>query len=64
MYTLKTKKLQDQITSYLSSVQYFVHPPGVAYAAMWPVLIDKRCLSMYCNGRIHLMNNTRELPEI
>jgi len=29
MDTLKTK-LQNQITSYLISFQYFVHPPGVA----------------------------------
>jgi len=40
MNTLKTK-LQYQITSYLISVQYFVHPPGVASIARYRKLIDK-----------------------
>jgi len=38
--TLKTKKLQNQIT-YLISCQFFVHSPGVASTARYRVLIDK-----------------------
>jgi len=39
MDTLKPK-LQNQITSYFISFQYFVHPPGVAATARYRVLID------------------------
>ena len=35
------QKLHNQITSYLISFKYFVHPPGVASTAGHGVLIDK-----------------------
>ena len=67
MDTLKTKKLQNQLTPYLFSFQYFVRPFGVASTAMYcvHVLIDKLCMYILVwNGRTHLANNTGELPKI
>jgi len=43
MDTLKTKTA-NQVTSYLISFQYSVHPPDVAYTVKYRVLIDKMCL--------------------
>ena len=37
-------KLQNQITLFLTSFHYCVHPPGVAYTARYRVLIEKMCL--------------------
>ena len=43
-WTPLKQKLQNQITSYLISFQYFVHPLGVASTARYLVFIDKMCL--------------------
>ena len=49
MDTLKTRTA-NQITSYLISFQYFVHPPGVTSTPRYRVLIDNMCLWIYHCG--------------
>ena len=49
-WTPLIQKLQNQITSYITSFQYFIHLPGVASTGRNRVLINKMCLWIYCFG--------------
>ena len=59
MDTLKTKtaKSNHVVFNFVS----LIHPPGVASTARYRVHIDKMYI-LWWNDRIHLMNNTSELP--